>query len=251
MNNYLVGRRIVITGASSGIGRACALACANSGADVVMIGRNRERLEQTLHHMGTGGHAIVVADLGAHKELDGVLKSVLDGSRVDGLLACAGIREMLPARVTTADALQRAFAVNVIGNIEIARIVSGRSVMSQAGGSIVLFSSIVARSGGSGLTAYAASKSALEGAAKALASELAPRRIRVNCILPGHIQNTGMWDDMKTLTPEHVEQLQSRYPLGLGVPVDIANAALFLLSEGSRWITGTSIVVDGGYSLRA
>jgi NAD(P)-dependent dehydrogenase (short-subunit alcohol dehydrogenase family) len=99
--------------------------------------------------------------------------------------------------------------------------------------------------------AYSASKAALEGAMKVAAGELAPRNIRVNCLVPGHVQNTGMWTQMSTETPQHIEHLGDRYPLGLGLPSDIANAALFLLSDGARWITGTSVLVDGGYSLRS
>ena len=85
---------------------------------------------------------------------------------------------------------------------------------------------------------------------KALVPELASRKIRINCLLPGHIRGTGMWTEMEGLTPEHVGRLKDRYPLGLGEPSDVARAALFLVSEQSRWITGASLLVDGGYSLR-
>lgn len=251
MINPLAGRRILVSGASSGLGRACAIACAQAGADVVLLGRAKERLEATLGHMQGGNHDLLEVDLASGEDLTGKLTPALAGKPVHGFLACAGICDVTPVRTTTPDVLHKAMTVNVTGNLEVARVITGRRIMAPEGGSVVLFSSVVARFGGSGLTAYACAKSALEGAAKSMAAELAPRRIRVNCLVPGHIQNTGMWDDMKTMTPAHIEHLTSKYPLGLGTPVDVSNAALFLLSDESRWITGTSMLVDGGYSLNS
>ena len=250
MSRLLAGKTVVVSGASSGIGRACAIECARAGAQLVLMGRDEQRLEETQGLLGEGDHRIVRADLEDVEGLEERLKTALRGCRIDGFISCAGVRQIVPLRSSTPDVFRHALAVNTLGALDLVRMLTSRSLMAPEGGTIVLVSSMATRSGGPGLGAYCASKAALEGAMKALVPELASRKIRINCLLPGHIRGTGMWTEMEGLTPEHVGRLKDRYPLGLGEPSDVARAALFLVSEQSRWITGASLLVDGGYSLR-
>lgn len=251
MTDMLSGKSFVISGASSGIGRACAIAVSAEGADVVIMGRSELRLADTLAQLKPGDHRWVAADMNDPERLADTLNSALGDRKVDGFVACAGVRPVVPVRASVTSVLREAFTTNVFGTLECIRILTSRRYMKSEGGSIVLMTSIAARSGGAGLTAYAASKSALEGAARAMASELAPRRIRINCLEAGHVEDSGMWKETVALTPQYAERVMSEYPLGIGVSADVASVVVFLLSDKSRWITGSTVLVDGGHSVRS
>ena len=245
----LKGKRILITGASSGIGRQCAITASHFGAEVVLIARNEERLKQTLSQMEKGNHLLFPLDITENDKLENIIKlSVEKLGKLSGFVHSAGIELTMPLKSMTAEDYHRIFAVNVISGLELARIISKKKYLSEQGASFVFISSIMALIGNAGLTAYSASKGALISAAKSMAIELAAKKVRVNCISPGYVQTEMMNNVSKSLTEEQMARLKKGYLLGLGQPDDVANACLFLLAEASRWITGTNLIIDGGYT---
>jgi NAD(P)-dependent dehydrogenase (short-subunit alcohol dehydrogenase family) len=250
MNPFsLQDRRIVVTGGSSGIGLACAQEVARSGGRVVLIARNPERLDRAVASLAGAGHAGLSLDVTDSAALQAALEGQAAHGRIDGLVCCAGVKMTLPLRAMTADKYQEVFKTNVVAALETARIVVGRTVVGEHGASLVFLSSIAGLCGQGGLTAYAAAKGALIAAAKTLAVELAGKNVRVNCVSPGHVLDTGMSDEIfSVLSPDRQADVARPYPLGLGRPDDVAWAVAFLLSGASRWMTGANLVLDGGYS---
>jgi NAD(P)-dependent dehydrogenase (short-subunit alcohol dehydrogenase family) len=243
----LLDRIVLVTGASSGLGRASAVAFSEAGATVILTGRDRSRLEETKSLLAAGGHGVFAADLA---NADGAADLVRDAARqhgaIDGIFHAAGTFSVLPVKVTKQRHLDAAFNASVFGAFGIARAAANRNVMRD-GGSIVFMSSVAGERGSSGLTAYASAKAAVTGLNRSLAAELAPRHIRVNMIVASTIETEMHERTLSNADMDYVEMNRARHPLGFGSPADISNAALFLLSDASRWITGTSLTVDGGY----
>jgi len=142
------------------------------------------------------------------------------------------------------------FATNVISGFELARMISKKKYLDENGASFVFISSVIGTLGQPGKIAYCSSKGALISGAKAMALELARKNIRVNCILPGHVKTEMANRLFENISEKSKKEIMDMHPLGLGIPEDIANASAFLLSDASRWITGTILIVDGGYSAR-
>lgn len=237
-------KRILVTGASSGIGRAVAAAVARAGATVILNGRNRDRLTEALAEVGgvEGGHLAIPADLTNPGEVDALCAKA---GELDGFVHAAGVAKVAPLRYTTDKIVRRLLEVNTEAPIHLARgLVTSR--LLRRGASLVFLSSLAALHGWKGYVAYGASKGALVAATLAMASELAAKQIRCNCLCPG-IVRTPMLEggfDAARLAEE-----EKKYPLGFGDPGDVAAAAIFLLSDAGRWITGQSLVLDGGASL--
>jgi NAD(P)-dependent dehydrogenase (short-subunit alcohol dehydrogenase family) len=238
----LTGQRVLVTGASSGIGRATAIAAAEQGATVLATGRDEERLQQTLDALAGDGHRSVPGDL----TTDAGRAAVVAGAeRLSGVVHAAGALSLAPLKFLADDALPDMQAVNCDAPILLTRdLLRARAL--QPASSIVFIASVAPYLASVGHGAYAASKAALLAAARVLARELAGRRIRVNCICPGTVR-TPMLED-HALAGAGMDD-ESRYPLGYGEPDDVANAAVFLLSDGARWITGTELLMDGGLLL--
>jgi NAD(P)-dependent dehydrogenase (short-subunit alcohol dehydrogenase family) len=240
----LAGKTILVTGASSGIGRACAVELAGLGARVVASGRSVERLAETLGLMSGAGHLSLAADLSSD---DGraLLSSALPV--LDGVVHCAGVNRILPASFTGAADFETIHSINAEAPIILTtRLLKEKKIANNA--SIVFISSISSMAGWTGLMSYAASKAALVGASRVLAVELGRRGIRVNCVSPGMV-TTPMNEKVEaSRTEEARREDEKRYPLGYGKPEDVAHAVAFLLSPASRWITGTNLVIDGGYT---
>lgn len=238
-------KRILITGASSGIGRAVAQQCAAAGASCILSARNKSRLQGTLERMGTGDHETILADLSTD---EGVLSLVDSLPIVDGVVCCAGIVETKLLKFTEDTDLTNLFNTNAFSAIRLIRGLVQSKKLSK-GTSIVVISSISGvKCGYLGGSIYGATKGALEGFVKAAALELAPRKIRVNSITPGMI-DTSLMKDSQIDSDQLIADMQ-RYPMKrYGKPEEIGYAAVYLLSDATVWMTGTSLLIDGGYTL--
>jgi NAD(P)-dependent dehydrogenase (short-subunit alcohol dehydrogenase family) len=243
------GRCVVVTGASQGIGRACAEELSAHGARIVLVGRDEKTLEAARAAMSGAGHEILVLDLSSFDRIGSAIASVAARvGRLYGLCHAAGEVATQPLSITTAEVVQRMMAVNVLAGLELSRAVARRDVMETSGGSLVLISSVYGRVGVPGETGYSATKGAIVAAARAMAIELARRRIRVNTISPGFVRSPMTDTALDLLSPEQAVAIEQKHPLGIGTPADVARAAVFLLAPSTTWITGTDMVVDGGYS---
>jgi NAD(P)-dependent dehydrogenase (short-subunit alcohol dehydrogenase family) len=242
------GRAIVVTGASSGLGRACAIELASRGARLVLVGRNVAELNVTRAAAAGDGHEIVPLDLNEVETIAAHLTPALARiGRVYGLCNAAGVVETRPLSASTPELVARVMRVNVMAALEVARVVTNRLFMDSEGGSLVFFSSVYGAVGAPGQTAYAASKGAIAAAVRCLAIELAKRRIRVNSISPGLVHTPMADRALGRLSPEQIAAITARHPLGVGTVADIAGAAAFLLAPDTRWISGTDLPVDGAY----
>ena len=245
----LEGKTILITGASSGIGRRCAVDCAKMGAKVVAIGRNQERLDSVFEEMG-GNNAIYSYDLlnlAGIKEL--ISRIVGEHGKLDGFIHAAGIEATSPVKLTNSSEYDMLYQVNCLSAFEIVKNLCGIKTFNK-GGSVVLISSISGVIARKGLSAYAASKGALMSAARVMALEMASRGIRVNTISPGTILTPMMQKALDAMSEEDKKKRIDGFPLGLGETTDISNACIYLLSDASRWVTGQNLIIDGGYTIQ-
>jgi NAD(P)-dependent dehydrogenase (short-subunit alcohol dehydrogenase family) len=243
----LEGRIILVTGGSSGIGRAAAIAFSQVGARLVLTGRDQGRLDETLGLLAGEGHRALAADLAdADSAADLVKRAAKEGGPLDGVFHAAGTFAVLPVKVTKQRHLADAFNASVFGAYGIARAAANRNVLTD-GGSIVFMSSVAGERASSGLTAYSGAKAAMAGLNRSLAAEFAPRRVRVNSIVASTVETEMHERTLSNADMDYVEMNRARHPLGFGKPDDISNAAIFLLSDASRWMTGSSLAVDGGY----
>jgi NAD(P)-dependent dehydrogenase (short-subunit alcohol dehydrogenase family) len=244
----LAGKKILITGASSGIGRCCAIELSKLGASTILVARN-DRSLLTTHQMLTGGnHSIEVYDLTCGEELVGWLKEVANrNGLIDGLIHSAGITKTMPIRATNQELYRQIMSINLESSYFLSKAFRQRGVCNHPA-SIVLMSSIAGIVGQAGLSAYCASKGALLTLAKSLAIELAPEGIRVNAIAPGLISTPLVTAEASTVPTRTLETVIARHPLGIGTPEDVAYAAAYLVSNAARWVTGTTLIVDGGYT---
>lgn len=250
MNPFsLENKTILITGASSGIGEATAIACDQQGATVLLLGRNEERLNETLSKLSSRNHRILSLDLTEFKELSEQLAVFLkDVLIIDGIVHAAGVTSTYPFRLFKPEQLDTILKVNVQAAFYLTKLVLPK--LNKQGSSLVFISSIMARVGETAKTMYAMSKGAVSAGAKSLAIEYVSRNVRVNTVAPG-IVNTPMTATATYKTNENLlAETLAKYPLGFGEPEDVAYACIYLLSDASRWITGTEIVIDGGYTAK-
>ncbi len=242
-------KKVVVTGASSGIGRAISIELSRNGAALVLIGRNQQRLEETAAALCKGDHKILSLDLSNHSEIASTMKALAkQEGRIYGLCHCAGIVETRPLSSCKVEGLGAMLDVNLIAGLELARAVSRRDVMEADGGSILFMSSIYARVGVPGQIGYSASKGAVISAARAMAVELARRNIRVNTLSPGFVKTPMTEAALAKLSEQQIKKIGALHPLGTGTPEDVARAAAFLLAPQNPWITGADLIIDGGYT---
>jgi NAD(P)-dependent dehydrogenase (short-subunit alcohol dehydrogenase family) len=245
----LKGKRILVTGASSGIGKAFSHKAASLGASLILWGRDENRLKEVCQALSGTGHHYDSFDLTDYKQAEqNIRQAVTDGGSINGFVHSAGIEKTIPFRASTPALFREIFEINVFAAYEIARILARKDVVDPAGASFVFISSVAGKTGDPGKVAYCSSKSALLAGSKAMALELSPKKIRCNCILPG-IVKTPMADKLfETIPPETMEAIIKRHPLGIGEADDIANLLCFLISDQAGWITGAEYTIDGGYS---
>lgn len=244
----LKDKRILVTGASSGIGKSTAIECAKMGAELVITGRNVERLKETFGQLENNGrnHTWISADLLKEEDIAKLLENT---GNLDGVVLSAGKGLTLPVQFCTREKFDDIFNINFFSLIEVLRLLYKKKRMNK-GSSVVILASlggIQIYSGGNSI--YGASKAALNSMMKFCAKEFAPRKIRVNSICPGMVDTPLI--HRGTVSEEQLEKDKERYPLKrYGRPEDIAYASVYLLSDASSWVTGQDIIIDGGVSIK-
>lgn len=244
----LKGKTILITGASSGIGRGIAIECSKMGAILVITGRNQERLNETYKLLNGSGHTKIATDLSINENIE---KLVNLCPNLDGLVNNAGIPKLSTVRYIKGDSLNEIININTISPILLTSLLVKNKKINRDG-SIVFISSISGVFISTlGESMYSASKGAINGFVKGAAIDLAAQRIRVNSINPGLIETNILELANEIFSKEQIIDKLRQYPLKrIGQPTDVAYAAIYLLSVASSWVTGTNIVVDGGFTLQ-
>ena len=241
----LQGRTILITGASSGIGQTSAVECSKLGAKVILTARNETRLKETYEQLSGEGHQIISADLTNEQDLENLVASV---GKVDGLVLCAGKGLLTPILFATRDKFDGIFNINFFSPIELLRLLIKKKKMEK-NSSVVFIVSV----GGTarwtpGNAIYGTSKAALNSMIRYCAVELAPKHIRVNGVCPAMVETPMI--QLDALTEEQKVKDMEQYPLKrYGKPEDIAFGIVYLLSNASSWVTGQSLVIDGGITI--
>lgn len=242
---HLQEKIILITGASSGIGKQIAISVNRMGANVIITGRDKPRLVETLGQLKGKKNKMILADLIKDEDVKQLVQQ-LPG--LDGIVHCAGVVKPFPIKFISTDSLHHIFDVNYNAQVLLMAQISRQKKLNK-GASIVFSSSIAADHPYKGGALYAGSKSALEAFSKVIALEFSGLGVRSNCIASAMVK-TPMFEVAENQgTKERMDEHIKKYPLGVGYPEDVANAAIFLLSSASRWMTGRTITLDGGFLL--
>jgi NAD(P)-dependent dehydrogenase (short-subunit alcohol dehydrogenase family) len=241
-------KKILITGASSGIGRQISIMASMLGAEVTIIGRSEEKLKETLSLLNPGqNHRYKIVDLSDYSAIENFVNSC--PYSFNGLVFNAGVVEYLPIKFLNEDKINSVFSTNFYSNvILIQKLLKKKSIAK--GGSLVFISSISSKLGVPATAMYSASKASLSAFARVLASELAPQKIRVNSVSPGIILTPMTNSVGAAITEEEMQKASYYYPLGYGETEDVAGLVMYLLSDISKWMTGSDITIDGGYNLK-
>jgi 3-oxoacyl-[acyl-carrier protein] reductase len=243
----------LVTGVSSGIGFAIAELLLMNNKRVIGLSRSCSVKVQCL--MDKYPNQFVFESKDLTQNLDALPKWVLNMSRqhgpFSGFVHAAGILQIIPLRFNTHQKMLDVFTLNVFSALELAKGISDKRANIGVGCSIVFISSIAAKTGSSGIVSYSASKAAIDGAMRSLAKEVSPNGIRVNSVVCGTVKTEMLDTHANIYSKEYLNKMERKYPLGLGEALDIANVIEFLLSEKSKWITGSELLVDGGISLGA
>ena len=237
----LKGKNILVTGASSGIGKAIAIECSKLGATVILTARNEVRLKETLDQLEGNGHQTIVADITNEDDRKRLADSI---PQIDGFVCNAGITKRKPVSFVKEEELREIFETNTFAAFLLTKAIMKAKKMNKEG-SMVFMASMAAKTVTPGNSMYAASKAAIESFSRSCALEYAAKGIRANAILPGMIEtpliNSGMLSEVE------IERDKQHYMLKrYGKPEEIAWAVIFLLSDASKWITSTSLLINGG-----
>lgn len=237
----LKGKSILVTGASSGIGKSIALLCSKLEAVVYITARNEQRLQETIAEMEGEVKHYIVADLTNQTSIDALVREL---PKLDGVVNCAGVGSNVLAKNVNQAEIDNIFKPNFDAPVLLQAALLNQKKISK-GASVVFIASMAAMSPTIGNGVYSASKGALISYAKCLSLELAPRKIRVNCISPAMVWTNFV--NIDGLDEEMLKEDEKRYPLGrYGHPEDIAGLAIYLLSDQSVWMTGDNIEITGG-----
>lgn len=241
----LEGKTILVTGASSGIGKATAIECSKLGASVIALGRNRERLQETFDQLETVSSQKFTVDLTHEEEVQTLLEQL---PKLDGLVNAAGVASTTLFQFATPDKIRNIFDVNFFAPVEFTRLLLKKKLIKK-GASIVFFSSVDGPINVHiGNSTYSATKSAIASVARGMAVELAARGIRVNYLMPGQTETPLIHGE--SITQEQLAQDMKNYPLGrYARPEEIAYGAIYFLSDASTFTTGTGLVIDGGFTV--
>jgi NAD(P)-dependent dehydrogenase (short-subunit alcohol dehydrogenase family) len=244
MNAFdLTGKRILVTGASSGLGRQCAITASQYGAVVIITGRNQERLLETFSQLSGPDHQWLLADLTNDTEITHLVDHL---PPVNGIVYSIGISDLSPARFITAADISKTFSISYNASVLLTSNLLARKKLVHNACSLIFISTISTRYPFVGGAMYISAKAALEAYARVLALELAPRGIRSNSICPAFVKTPMLESTAENYSQEAVKKIEERQPLGLGEPEDVANAVVFFLSDASRWITATNLILGGG-----
>lgn len=242
----LSGRRMLVTGASAGIGRATAVMLSRLGARVVLNGRDAGRLAETAAQLAGSGHAVAPFDLSDLDAVPGWVKGLaVEHGAFDGIAHCAGIQTLRPIRIFSAGFFDEVMRANLGSALALARGLRQKGCHAERA-AIALIASTAATAASPGNVVYAASKGGIIAATKGLAVELLGDGIRVNCVVPSIVETELIERGRQKLTDEQYEHLRRLQPLGFGHPNDIAHMIAYLLADTSRWMTGSIVTVDGG-----
>jgi predicted outer membrane repeat protein len=246
-NNYqlsfsLTGKTILVTGATSGIGREAAIAISRLGGILIITGRDNQGLEETLSKLSGQNHLKFVADL---TKIDEIVSLADNLPEIDGVVNSAGITTHLPSKFITRDDITSIFRINYEAPVLLtARILKKKKLRNNA--SVIFLSSIATKYPYYGGALYSGTKAALEAYSRTLALELAPKGIRSNCISPSFVKTPMVEGASETISTEVLEKFEKMMPLGFGETSDVANAIIYLISDASKWVTGSNMVMGGG-----
>ena len=244
--NRFKDKNILITGAAVGIGKATAYLLARQGAKLVLIDLDVEKLKLLVDELRGSDHIYYKCDLSNIDGIETIILSIQkEGIVFDGLVHCVGIRSRRPLKLLTSNHIEQVMRINYGSFIELVRLTTKRNRFNK-NYSIIAISSISSKVGGAGVTAYSASKAAIEAAVRSLSKELYKKGIRINTVVPGQV-NTPAYAELMKLSGNDSDPVLDRQFLGLAEPIDVANLISFLLSTDSKQITGASMPVDGGF----
>jgi NAD(P)-dependent dehydrogenase (short-subunit alcohol dehydrogenase family) len=236
-------KNFLITGSSSGLGKFTSMELSKLGAKLTLMDKKFFNLKKTERKIN---HKLIKLDLSNVNLIEEEIKSSKI-KKVDGFVHFAGQNVVCPLKLLSHDSLNESFRINVLSAVEIVKnLLKYKKIKNNS--SIIFISSIFGIVGSSGNSGYSASKSALHGLCKSMSVELSNRKIRVNCIAPGFINTSMLKKISNFFDDKYLTKLKKLHPLGLGKPEDISNLVTFLLSDRSRWITGSIINIDGGYT---
>ncbi|HOX78326.1 MAG TPA: SDR family oxidoreductase [Bacteroidales bacterium] len=239
----LTGKTILVTGASSGLGKQCAITASEQGATVIITGRNTERLLETFEKLSGAGHQMFGADLTVQADISALVARLPE---LNGVVYSTGISDLAPARFVKKEEIDRTFSISYNASVLLTGELLAKKKLAKGACSLVFISTISTKYPFVGGTMYISAKAALESYAKVLALELAPKGIRSNSISPAFVKTPMLDHTAEKYSDEAVRKIEAQQLLGLGEPEDVANVVVFFLSDASRWITASNLILGGG-----
>lgn len=243
MNPFsLEGKTILVTGASSGLGRQTAISASQMGARLVITGRNKERLQETFNNLVGEGHLQILADLTDQKDIDSLVSQLPE---LNGVVYSTGISDLAPARFITSATIEKTFSISFNASVLLTAGLLGKKRIAKKA-SLVFISSISTRYPFVGGAMYISAKAAIEAYVRVLALELSSKGIRVNCVAPAFVKSPMLDQTAANYSMEAVNMIEARQILGLGEPEDVANSIIYYLSDAAKWVSATNLILGGG-----